>query len=166
MVVVAGMGLMSFALFQNPRAFPGEHGADRRQAFICAAFGLMRGDNITECPDQTVRPFLVLEVMQCQSFLSAAMDAHHPFDEHLTEIITDPRQLGLKKHCRKRVAFVRLQLQHSRGIMDDGRKLTVQAVREFYFEEGELMMPATFNDTGEERKSGFRRLRLVLARRP
>jgi hypothetical protein len=37
----------------------------------------------------------------------------------------------------------------------DGRKLTIQAVREFYFEEGELMMPATFKDTAEERKSGF-----------
>ena len=37
----------------------------------------------------------------------------------------------------------------------DGRKLTVQAVREFYFEEGELMMPASFADTTEERKSGF-----------
>lgn len=39
--------------------------------------------------------------------------------------------------------------------MADGRKLTVQAVREFYFEEGELMMPATFDDTAEERRSGF-----------
>jgi hypothetical protein len=39
--------------------------------------------------------------------------------------------------------------------MADGRKLTIQAVREFYFEEGELMMPATFEDTAEERKSGF-----------
>ena len=39
--------------------------------------------------------------------------------------------------------------------MADGRKLKVQAVREFYFEEGELMMPATFDDTAEERKSGF-----------
>lgn len=39
--------------------------------------------------------------------------------------------------------------------MADGRKLTVRAVREFYFEEGELMMPATFDDTAEERKSGF-----------
>jgi hypothetical protein len=39
--------------------------------------------------------------------------------------------------------------------MADGRKLTVQALREFYFEEGELMMPATFDDTAEERKSGF-----------
>jgi hypothetical protein len=39
--------------------------------------------------------------------------------------------------------------------MADGRKLTIQAVREFYFEEGELMMPATFDDTAEERKSGF-----------
>ena len=39
--------------------------------------------------------------------------------------------------------------------MADGRKLTIQAVRAFYFEEGELMMPATFKDTAEERKSGF-----------
>ena len=39
--------------------------------------------------------------------------------------------------------------------MSDGRKLSVQAVREFYFEEGELMMPATMDPTPEERKSGF-----------
>jgi len=39
--------------------------------------------------------------------------------------------------------------------LSDGRKLVVQAVREFYFEEGELMMPATFKDTPEERKSVF-----------
>jgi hypothetical protein len=39
--------------------------------------------------------------------------------------------------------------------MPNGDKLSVQAVREFYFEEGELMMPATFDDTPEERKSGF-----------
>jgi hypothetical protein len=104
-MVVAGMGFVSFALFQNLRAFPGEHGTDRRQAFICGAFRLIRGDNITECPDQTVRPFLVLEVVQCQGFFPAAMNAHHPFDEHLAEIITDPRQLGLKKYRRERVAF-------------------------------------------------------------
>lgn len=91
MVVVAGMGFVSFALLQNLRAFPGEHGTDSRQAFIYAAFGLIRGNNITECPDQAVRPFLVLEVMQCQGFFPAAMDAHHPFDKHLAEIVTDPR---------------------------------------------------------------------------
>jgi len=45
--------------------------------------------------------------------------------------------------------------EHAAAEMADGRKLTVQAVREFYFEEGELMMPATFDDTAEERKSGF-----------
>jgi hypothetical protein len=43
----------------------------------------------------------MLEVMQCQGFFSAAMNAHHPFDEHLAEGITDPRQLGLKKYRRK-----------------------------------------------------------------
>lgn len=36
-----------------------------------------------------------------------------------------------------------------------GRKLTVRAIREFYFEEGELRMPATFDTTPEERKAGF-----------
>jgi len=39
--------------------------------------------------------------------------------------------------------------------MSDGRKVTVRAVREFYFEEGELRMPATFDDTPEEKKAGF-----------
>src|SRR6266540_1902192 len=116
MVVIAGMGLMSFALLQNLRTFPGEHVADRRQALSCAAFGLIRGDDITECPDQTVRPFLMLEVMQCQSFLPTPMDAHHPFDEHLAEIITHPRQLGLKQYRRERVAFMWLQFLHSRSI--------------------------------------------------
>jgi hypothetical protein len=39
--------------------------------------------------------------------------------------------------------------------MSDGRKLTVHAIREFYFEEGELRMPATFDTTPEEQKAGF-----------
>ena len=37
----------------------------------------------------------------------------------------------------------------------DGRKLSVRAVREFYFEDGELRMPATFDPTPEEKKAGF-----------
>jgi hypothetical protein len=39
--------------------------------------------------------------------------------------------------------------------LSDGRKLSVRAIREFYFEEGELSMPATFDTTPEEQKSGF-----------
>ena len=39
--------------------------------------------------------------------------------------------------------------------ISDGRKLNVRAVREFYFEEGELRMPATFDATPEEKKAGF-----------
>lgn len=41
------------------------------------------------------------------------------------------------------------------GEISGGRKLTVRAIREFYFEEGELRMPATFDTTSEERKAGF-----------
>jgi hypothetical protein len=37
----------------------------------------------------------------------------------------------------------------------NGRKFTVRAVKEFYFEEGELRMPPTFADTPDERKAGF-----------
>lgn len=37
----------------------------------------------------------------------------------------------------------------------DGRKLSLSALREFYFEEGELRMPATFDTTPEEQKAGF-----------
>lgn len=35
------------------------------------------------------------------------------------------------------------------------KPLTVEVVREFYFEEGELFMPPTFDPTAEEKKSGF-----------
>ena len=35
------------------------------------------------------------------------------------------------------------------------KPLQVEALREFYFEEGELMVPAKFEPTVEERKSGF-----------
>jgi hypothetical protein len=31
----------------------------------------------------------------------------------------------------------------------------MQAGTEYYFEEGELAMPAVFNQTAEEKKSGF-----------
>jgi hypothetical protein len=36
-----------------------------------------------------------------------------------------------------------------------GGKLTIRALKEFYFEEGELLMPATFDPTPEESKAGF-----------
>jgi hypothetical protein len=36
-----------------------------------------------------------------------------------------------------------------------GTRLAIRAVREFYFEEGELQMPATFDPTPEESKAGF-----------
>jgi hypothetical protein len=45
--------------------------------------------------------------------------------------------------------------EQAQGETSDGRKLSVRAVREFYFEEGELRMPATFNTTPEEKKAGF-----------
>jgi hypothetical protein len=35
------------------------------------------------------------------------------------------------------------------------RTVRVEVVREFYFEEGELFLPPTFESTAEERKSGF-----------
>jgi hypothetical protein len=37
----------------------------------------------------------------------------------------------------------------------DGTKRTIRGLREFYFEEGELLMPATFRPTPEEIKAGF-----------
>jgi hypothetical protein len=36
-----------------------------------------------------------------------------------------------------------------------GAKLAIRALREFYFEQGELQMPATFDPTPEESKAGF-----------
>jgi hypothetical protein len=36
-----------------------------------------------------------------------------------------------------------------------GAKPVIRALKEFYFEEGELLMPATFEPTPEESKSGF-----------
>ena len=36
------------------------------------------------------------------------------------------------------------------------RTVPVEVVREFYFEEGELFVPPTFDSTAEEKKSGFR----------
>jgi hypothetical protein len=35
------------------------------------------------------------------------------------------------------------------------RNVPVEVVKEFYFEEGELFLPPTFQATAEERKSGF-----------
>ena len=39
--------------------------------------------------------------------------------------------------------------------LPSGTKVTIQALREFYFEEGELQMPPTFDPTPEEVKAGF-----------
>ena len=45
--------------------------------------------------------------------------------------------------------------EQAQAEISGGRKLSVRAVREFYFEEGELRMPATFDTTAEEKKGGF-----------
>lgn len=37
----------------------------------------------------------------------------------------------------------------------DSKTVAVETIREFYFEEGELFVPPTFNATAEEKKSGF-----------
>jgi hypothetical protein len=37
----------------------------------------------------------------------------------------------------------------------DSEALHVEVIKEFYFEDGELRVPATFNPTAEEKKSGF-----------
>jgi len=37
----------------------------------------------------------------------------------------------------------------------DGTKFSVRGIREFYFEEGELRIPATFDPTLEEQNAGF-----------
>ena len=43
--------------------------------------------------------------------------------------------------------------EQAQAEISGGRKLSVRAVREFYFEEGELRMPATFDTTPEEKKA-------------
>ena len=45
--------------------------------------------------------------------------------------------------------------EQAQAEISGGRKFTVRGVREFYFEEGELRMPATFDTTPEEKKAGF-----------
>jgi hypothetical protein len=45
--------------------------------------------------------------------------------------------------------------EQAQAVTSDGRKLSLRALREFYFEEGELRMPATFDTTAEEKKAGF-----------
>jgi len=41
------------------------------------------------------------------------------------------------------------------GELSTGAKITIRTLREFYFEEGELQIPATFDPTAEEIKAGF-----------
>jgi hypothetical protein len=57
---------------------------------------------------------------------------------------------------RKNSSSDRIQeKQQVTGETSTGTKLTIRAIREFYFEEGELRMPATFRPTPEEIKAGF-----------
>lgn len=57
---------------------------------------------------------------------------------------------------RKNTASDRLQEdQLITGELPGGQKLKIHALREFYFEEGELLMPATFDPTSQETKAGF-----------
>jgi hypothetical protein len=48
-----------------------------------------------------------------------------------------------------------MQDQQVMAEIPGGTRLAIRAVREFYFEEGELQMPATFDPTPEESKAGF-----------
>jgi hypothetical protein len=41
------------------------------------------------------------------------------------------------------------------AVTPGGDKLQIEGLTEFYFEEGELRMPATFDPTAEEKKAGF-----------
>ena len=41
------------------------------------------------------------------------------------------------------------------GVDGAPQKIQVKALREFYFEEGELQAPSSFETTSEERSSGF-----------
>ena len=43
--------------------------------------------------------------------------------------------------------------EQAQALTSDGRKLSLRALREFYFEEGELRVPPTFDPTDEEKKA-------------
>ena len=45
--------------------------------------------------------------------------------------------------------------EQAQAVTSDGRKFGVRAVREFYFEEGELRIPVTLDTTPAEKKAGF-----------
>lgn len=45
--------------------------------------------------------------------------------------------------------------QEVTGELASGAKMKIRCLREFYFEEGELLIPATFRSTKEEAKAGF-----------
>jgi hypothetical protein len=77
-------------------------------------------------------------------------------DDQLQAALGIHGALDVEISGRGNTAVKRIQeKEQSLGIFGAGEKLKIGAVREFYFEEGELMMPATFRPTREEIKAGF-----------
>ena len=85
--------------------------------------------------------------------VSVTLDHDRPTDEQLGHGVR------MTLASRKNTAAQRLRpaekAQAEIRIGGSPVRAQIQAVREFYFEEGELLSPPTFSSTTEERKAGF-----------
>ena len=85
--------------------------------------------------------------------VSVALDGDKPTDEQLG------RGVRMSLASRKNTAAERLRpTEKAQAEMSVGAspvRAEIQALREFYFEEGELRSPPTFSTTAKERKAGF-----------
>jgi hypothetical protein len=102
-----------------------------------------------------------------ETFLAHFIAAPPDFDQVISVRVTGQKFTDVELSRGIRVTFPgransstgRIQEKgHASGTFVGGpnpKPLQVDALREFYFEEGELSMPAKFKPTAEEKKSGF-----------
>ena len=100
-------------------------------------------------------------------FLSHFITRPNDFDQIISVKIVDPpftsEQLAQGVHVtftRPNTAVERLKetetiTEQLQAIGGAPRTLSIEVVREFYFEEGELAVPPDFDPTAEEKKAGF-----------
>jgi len=92
----------------------------------------------------------IVKPPEFDQILSVEVTGVDPTDEQLSSTIL------IRIPDRKNAPSDRIKEdQQVTAELPGGAKLAIRALREFYFEEGELQMPATFDPTPEESKAGF-----------
>jgi hypothetical protein len=98
---------------------------------------------------------LITKPPDFDQIIAVKTTAHRFTDEELGKgvrvLLPDRNNTAAQRLKENEQAKAQFQMANAPQILD----LPLQAGTEYYFEEGELLVPAVFNQTAEEKKSGF-----------